>query len=97
MNQRLREKNFAEVLHAVLVVLMLLSFLMITQQGGKTIYQMGFILLVVSTVIQIVFGNVPPTANFAQSMKLLGIGLAIVAVVFLLGIKLVPYLVNLGR
>ena len=97
MIQRLREKNFAEVLHAVLVVLMLLSFLMITQQGSKTIYQLGFVLLVVSTLIQIVFGNVPPSANFFQSMKLLGIGLAIVAAVFFLGIKLVPYLVNLGR
>ena len=97
MIQRLRNQNFAEVLHAVLVVLMLLSFIMIAQQTSKIIYQMGFVLLVVSTFVQIVFGNVPPTANFRQSMKLLGIGLAIIVAVFVLGIILAPYLANLGR
>ena len=97
MMQRIRGKNFAEILHALLVILMLLSFVMIAQQSSKTVYQLGFLLLIVSTLIQIVFGNVPPDTNFAQSMKLLGIGLAIVAAVFLVGIKLVPYLVNLGR
>ena len=95
--QRLRKKNFAEVLHAILIILMLLSFILITQQGSKIFYQIGFIVLVVSTFIQIVFGNVPPTANFKQSMKLLGIGLAIVGVVFVLGIILAPHLANLGR
>ena len=95
--QRLRKKNFAEVLHAILIILMLLSFILITQQGSKIFYQIGFIVLVVSTFIQIVFGNVPPTANFKQSMKLLGIGLAIVGAVFVLGIILAPHLANLGR
>jgi hypothetical protein len=95
--QRLRKKNFAEVLHAILIILMLLSFILIAQQGSKIFYQIGFIVLVVSTFIQIVFGNVPPTANFKQSMKLLGIGLAIVVAVFVLGIILAPRLANLGR
>ncbi len=97
MIQRIREKNFAEVLHAVLVVLMLLSFILIAQQSSRTIYQIGFVLLIVSTFVQIVFGNVPPTANFKQSMKLLGIGLAIIAAIVVLGIILAPYLANLGR
>jgi 1,4-dihydroxy-2-naphthoate octaprenyltransferase len=95
--QRLRKKNFAEVLHAILIILMLLSFILIAQQGSKIFYQIGFIVLVVSTFIQIVFGNVAPTANFKQSMKLLGIGLAIVGAVFVLGIILAPHLANLGR
>ena len=95
--QKLREKNFAEVLHAVLIILMLLSFLLITQQASKTLYQIGFIVLIMSTFVQIVFGNVPPTANFRQSMKLLGIGLAIVLTIFILGIIAAPHLVNLGR
>lgn len=97
MIHQLREKNFAEVLHAILIILMLLSFILITQQASKTLYQMGFVVLVASTFVQIVFGNVPPTANFRQSMKLLGIGLAIVAAIFILGIFLAPHLVNLGR
>ncbi|MBD3306628.1 hypothetical protein GF339_09485 [candidate division KSB3 bacterium] len=97
MRAWLQDKNFAEILHAVLVILMLLSFLLITQQSSKTIYQIGFVLLIASTFVQIVFGNVPPTANFTQSMKLLVIGLAIIATVFILGILLAPYLANLGR
>ncbi len=97
MIQKLREKNFAEVLHAVLIILMLLSFLLITQQASKTLYQIGFIVLIISTFVQIVFGNVPPTANFRQSMKLLGIGLAIVFTIVILGIFAAPHLVNLGR
>lgn len=97
MKPTLREKNFAEVLHAILIILMLLSFILITQQASKALYQIGFILLVVSTFVQIVFGNVPPGANFRQSMKLLGIGLTIVAAIFILGIFLAPHLVNLGR
>lgn len=95
--QLLGEKHFAEIVHAILIILILLSFILIIQQGSKILYQMGFILLVASTFIQIVFGNVPPTANFKQSMKLLGIGLTIVAVVFILGIILAPHLANLGR
>lgn len=97
MIHKLREKNFAEVLHALLIILMLLSFILITQQASKALYQIGFIVLAASTFVQIVFGNVPPTANFKQSMKLLGIGLAIVAAIFILGIFLAPHLVNLGR
>ena len=97
MLQRLRKRNFAEILHAILIILMLLSFILIAQQGSKILYQIGFVILVVSTFVQIVFGNVPPTANFRQSMKLLGIGLAIVFVVFVLGIILAPRLANLGR
>jgi hypothetical protein len=95
--QRLQEKNFAEIVHAILIILILLSFILIIQQESKILYQIGFILLVASTFVQIVFGNVPPTANFKQSMKLLGIGLTIVAAVFVLGVILAPHLANLGR
>lgn len=94
---KFREKNFAEVLHGILIALMILSFILITQQGSKAFYQIGFIILMGSTFVQIVFGNVPPNANFKQSMKLLGIGLAIVAAIFILGILIAPHLVNLGR
>ncbi len=97
MIPKFREKHFAEILHAVLIILMLLSFVLITQQGSKALYQVGFILLIISAFVQIVFGNVPPTADFKQSMKLLGIGLAIVFTIFILGIFLAPHLVNLGR
>ncbi|NIN00761.1 MAG: hypothetical protein GTO24_22570 [candidate division Zixibacteria bacterium] len=90
-------KPFATVMQATLVILLLLSFALITQQRSRILYQMGFVLLAASTFVQIVFGNVPPTADFKRSMKILGIGLSIIATIFVLGIVIAPHLVNLGR
>jgi hypothetical protein len=84
-------------MHLALVILMLVSFVLITQQSNKHLYQIGFFLLVVSTIVQIVFGNIPPEANFQRSMKILGVGLAIITAVFAVGLVAAPYLVKLGR
>jgi hypothetical protein len=92
-----RKQPFASVMHLALVILLLVSFVLITQQRSRTLYQIGFMLLVSSTFVQIVFGNVPPSANFKRSMKFLGVGLTIITAVFALGIIVTPFLVNLGR
>lgn len=92
-----RKRPFASVMHLALVILLLVSFVLITQQRSRTLYQIGFMLLVASTFVQIVFGNVPPSANFKRSMKFLGVGLTIITAVFALGIIVTPFLVNLGR
>lgn len=92
-----RKQPFASVMHLALVILLLVSFGLITQQRSRTLYQIGFMLLVASTFVQIVFGNVPPSANFKKSMKFLGVGLTIITAVFALGIIVTPFLVNLGR
>jgi hypothetical protein len=97
MIERIRKAPFAAVMQAVLVVLLLSSFVFITQQYSKMLYHIGFVLLVASTFVQIVFGNLPPEANVKRSMKLLGIVFGIVIIVFGLGIFLAPHLVNLGR
>jgi hypothetical protein len=55
------------------------------------------LLLIASTFVQIVFGNLPPEANFKQSLKFTAIVFGIIAIVFGLGILLAPHLVNLGR
>lgn len=85
------------MMQAILIVLLLLSFVLITQQYSRTLYRVGFVLLAASTFVQIVFGNVPPTANFRRSIRFLAIGLAIIVTVFALGIIIAPYLVDLGR
>jgi len=90
-------RPFASRMHVALVLLMLLSFVLIAQQASETLYQVGFVILVASTFVQIVFGNIAPTAGFAKSMKQLGLGLAIIVAVFALGAVLTPALVNLGR
>ena len=90
-------KPFAARMHLALVVAMLVSFLLIAQQSSKLGYKVGLALLIVSALVQVVFGNVAPEAGFARSMKQLVLGLVVVAAVFGLGIVLTPVLVNLGR
>jgi hypothetical protein len=97
MIRRFFKQPFAAIVQAILVVLLVFSFVMITQQFNETIYRLGFLLLIASTFVQIVFGNLPPEANFKQSLKFTAIVFGIIAVVFGLGIFLAPHLVNLGR
>jgi|APSaa5957512622_1039677.scaffolds.fasta_scaffold121128_2 hypothetical protein len=97
MKDRFLKQPFAFVFQTILVIIMPLSFAMVAQESNFLLYRLGFVLLLASSTIQIVFGNIPPTTNFKQSMKLLLLGLMIIVAVFSLGIFLVPYLVNLGR
>jgi hypothetical protein len=84
-------------MQGLLVILLLVSFAMITQQFNETLYRIGFLLLIASTLVQIVFGNLPPEADFKQSIRFTAVVFIIIAIVFGLGILLAPYLVNLGR
>ena len=97
MIRRFFKQPFAAMMQGILVILLALSFAMITQQFNETIYRLGFLLLIASTFVQIVFGNLPPEANFKQSIKFTAVVFFIIAIVFGLGIFLAPHLVNLGR
>lgn len=97
MIRRFFKQPFAAIVQGILVILLVISFVMITQQFYESIYRMGFLLLIASTFVQIAFGNLPPEANFKQSIKLTAVVFAIIAIVFGLGIFLAPHLVNLGR
>ena len=97
MIRRFFNQPFAAIVQGILVILLVISFVMITQQFYETIYRLGFLLLIASTFVQIVFGNLPPEANFKQSLKLTVVVFGIIAIVFGLGIFLAPHLVNLGR
>jgi hypothetical protein len=97
MIRRFFRQPFAAIVQGILVVLLAVSFVMITQQLYETIYRLGFLLLIASTFVQIVFGNLPPEADFKQSLKFTAVVFGIIVIVFGLGIFLAPYLVNLGR
>ena len=97
MIRRFFRQPFAAIVQGILVILLVVSFAMITQQFNETLYRIGFLLLIVSTLVQIVFGNLPPEADFKQSIKFTAIVFIIIAIVFGLGILIAPYLVNLGR
>jgi hypothetical protein len=97
MIRRFFSQPFAAIVQGILVILLAVSFVMITQQVYETLYRLGFLLLIASTLVQIVFGNLPPEADFKQSLKLTAVVFGIIVIVFGLGIILAPYLVNLGR
>lgn len=92
-----RRLPFAARFQAILIGVMFVGFVLIAQQQAKLLYQIGLPVLVVAAFLQIAFGNIPPTSNFRKSMILLGVTWLIVAAVFVLGIVLAPYLIQLGR
>lgn len=91
------KKPFAARLQSYLIVALIVSLVLIAQQFNKTVYQIGIVMLIVSTFLQIGASNIDPKADFKGSMKVMGIALSIVAVVFALGIYLVPIFLELGR
>lgn len=91
------KRTFTSVMQLVLVLLMLLSILLIGQRFEFSGYKAGLILLTITTFSQIAFGNIQPSANFGQAMKMYGIYMGITVALFALSIWAAPYLVGLGR
>jgi hypothetical protein len=105
-----KKRTFASVMQTLLVFVMLASFVLITQQLeffftvgeieidlGLLLYQLGLGTLIVSSLLQIAFGNIPPSANFGKSMRILGVAVAIIIAVFGIGILLARPLTEMGR
>ncbi len=92
-----RKWTFATTVQIGLIILLVLSFALITQQIERDVFEWGGIALIVFTVLQIVFGNVNPEAGFGESMRGLVTGLVIISAIVALSIYLVPYLIELGR
>jgi hypothetical protein len=88
---------FASKLQMVLLAGMVLAFLLIAQNLSPDVYQYGLLLLIGSSLLQVVAGNIPPQAGLISTLVRLLLGLAIVAAVFVGGILLVPYLAQLGQ
>jgi hypothetical protein len=88
---------FAARVQGILILVMVVGFGLIAQQANKQLYKIGLPLLVVAAFLQIAFGNIPPSAGFAKSMKLLVLTWVIVAGVFALGVWLAPDLIDASR
>jgi len=86
---------FAARFQGVLIGVMVLGMLLIVQRWSKSLYQIGLPVLIVTAFLQVAFGNIPPSAGFGKSMKLLALTWAIVIAVFVLGVFLAPYLIEL--
>ncbi|MCL4251825.1 MAG: hypothetical protein KJ065_26970 [Anaerolineae bacterium] len=92
-----RERTFASTVQLALIFLLALSFVLITQRFDRQIYYWGVFLLIVFTLLQIAFGNIPSEWNFARSMMGLVLAALIITGLVVLSIALVPTLINLGR
>ena len=92
-----RRYSFASVIQLLLVILMLLSIILMGQRFDLQFYKIGLILLVITSLSQIAFGNIDPAAGFGRSMKMYGIYMGITALIFAASIVLAPILVGLGR
>jgi hypothetical protein len=80
-----------------LIVLMMVGFVLITQQWSLTLYQVGLLTVIGATILNIAVGNVPHSARGWRALRAVVIILAVTAAVFGLGILLVPYLATLGQ
>ncbi len=87
----------ASDIHVLLVILMLLSIVMVGQQLSKDIYQIGLALLVLSTLVQIAFGNIPGHFSINRAMRLFVLFMSIILLIFFISYTVVPFLYVFGR
>ncbi len=80
-----------------LILLMLLGFVLITQQWSFGLYQIGLLTVIGATILNIAVTNVPRASRGWAIVRALVVILAVTAAVFGLGILLVPYLAMLGQ
>lgn len=88
---------FASVIQISLIVLLAISFLLISQRVERDVFNVGVLSLIFFTLFQIAFGNISPQANLRQSLQGVVIAAVIIGAVVGFSVWLVPYLIQLGR
>jgi hypothetical protein len=92
-----KKAAFGARMQIIVIVSMIVSFAFIIQKMNMTLYKIGLVLLIVSALSQMAFGNMPSEADFKEGRKIMIIAYTIVACVFGLGILLAPVLIKIGR
>ena len=92
-----KKAAFGARMQIIVIVSMIVSFALIIQKMNMTLYKIGLLLLIVSALSQMAFGNMPSDADFKDGRKVMIIAYTIVACVFGLGILVAPILINIGR
>ena len=93
----MKKKPFAARIQGINIVVLLCSFVLIAQTRVKELYVVGVVVIMISALLQIAFGNIRPDLGFKDSMKNIAIILLIILAVFVVSILLAPYLVRMGR
>jgi len=95
--EKSRRRFRASDIHVLLVILMSISIFMIGQQFSRDVYQIGLALLILSTLIQIAFGNIPGHFSLNRAMRLFVPFMGIILLIFFISYIVVPLLYALGR
>ncbi len=74
-----------------------LGFLCVLQTWSFALYQVGLVVVIVATLLNIAVGNVPRDATPLRAILLTLSILAAVAAIFAIGVALVPTLAALGQ
>ena len=90
-------RSFPERLEKTLILGLVIGILLIAQRYNLTLYKVCLSILVVSTLLQIAVGNLKKDASAGRSLYFIAKVLVVVAVVFGVGILLVPYFSQMGR
>jgi hypothetical protein len=90
-------RAFGARMQAIVLISMIASFALIIQKMNMTLHKVGLLLLILSALSQMAFGNMSPEATFKEGKKIMIIAYTIVACVFGLGILLAPVLIKIGR
>lgn len=93
----MKTRSFPERLETTLIVGLVLGILLIAQRYNLTLYKVGLTILVVSTLLQIAVGNLDKEASTKRSLRFIAVILGVIAIVFSIGILLVPTFSQLGR
>ena len=93
------QKTFQERAESLLIIGMVTGIAVIafTPLAFFEFIQVGLVVLVVCTFLQIAVGNIPRDIPWRQGLVRITIILCIVAIVFGIGVVLVPVLSQLGR
>ena len=97
MKQARSRRSFPERLEITLIVGLVTGILLIAQRYNLTLYKIGLVVLVASTLLQIAVGNLRKDASTASSLFFIAKILLVIVAVFSAGILLVPTFAQLGR
>lgn len=92
-----KNSSFAARVQLLLVVLMFSSIVLLSQRFTLQLYKIGLVVMGVTALSQIAFGNINSSTNFGGSMRQYLLYMTIIAAIFGLSILITPTLVSLGR
>lgn len=92
-----KNKPFAYKIQMIIIPLFPVSFIIIMQRFSLNLYKIGILLLILTAMMQNIFGNIDPNATRKETLLSFIKIVIIILIIFLVGILIVPLLVNLGR